>query len=312
MNSVPVRPSVIICAYTLKRLQDIREAVGSMLAQSRSPHEVILSVDHNRELLERLRQEMPSAVSLVLNEGEQGLSETRNVGIRAATGDILAFMDDDAVADPDWLENLVEPFSDSSVVAVGGMTTPQWVNGGRPRWFPEDLDWVVACTYRGMAVSKQNETRNVIGCNMAFRRSVLEKVGWFNSGLGRIGKTKGQAEETELCLRIRREIPGARILYQQSAIVHHSVPSERLTLQFLLKRSYNEGFYKARMQQYSPRAEHVLSAETAYLHHLLFRFVPQHLLRFYQPDNITKLIAVLICISAVGMGSLVARITPEH
>ena len=90
--------SVIICAYSMERLRDIHEAVDSVLSQTLKPHEVIIAVDHNKELFHRLESEIPTEVKLVLNEGAHGLSETRNVGIRYSSGEIVAFTDDDAVA----------------------------------------------------------------------------------------------------------------------------------------------------------------------------------------------------------------------
>ena len=122
----PPKISVIICCYTMERLNDIKEAVESVLNQTLKPHEVILAVDHNEELFRKLvetyrdsieiRRKFPNlnecqsiSIKIVLNTGAQGLSETRNVGIRASTGDIVAFIDDDAIAEPDWLEHLVRP-----------------------------------------------------------------------------------------------------------------------------------------------------------------------------------------------------------
>jgi glycosyltransferase involved in cell wall biosynthesis len=195
--------SVIIYCYTEERLEDIHEAVESVLAQTLRPHEVIIAVDHNKQLYEilksyyligqpsqptKLTQQAQRTLStpqtkVVLDEGAQGLSETRNVGIRASSSDIVAFIDDDALAEPEWLENLISPFQPpqqtqetqttrGTVAAVGGRAIPLWQNGKRLSWFPEQLDWIVGCTYKGLPVEPLNlglrTIRNVIGCNMAF------------------------------------------------------------------------------------------------------------------------------------------------
>ena len=95
----------------MKRLKDVHEAVGSVLAQTLEPHEVIVAVDHNEELLHTLRAELDSQVNVVLNDGpHRGSSATDNVGVSAATGDIVAFTDDDATAARHWLEYLAEPY----------------------------------------------------------------------------------------------------------------------------------------------------------------------------------------------------------
>ena len=128
-------------------------------------NEIILSIDHDKDLFKKLgkkiaefsydrkslkrnyysnkRQNSESmlcdskpCLKVVLNEGIEGLSETRNVGINTATGDIIAFIDDDAVAKADWLENLVNPFREGNIMAVGGMALPVWPQDKCPFWFP--------------------------------------------------------------------------------------------------------------------------------------------------------------------------------
>ena len=81
---------------------------------------------------------------------QRGISGARNSGIAAARGAIIAFLDDDAIAAPDWLEQLLAGYSSPNVLGVGGAIEPQW-QGGRPRWFPPEFDWVVGCTYLGHA-----------------------------------------------------------------------------------------------------------------------------------------------------------------
>ena len=283
----------------MERLNDIREAVNSVLNQTSKPYEVILAVDHNEELFESLQSSVISHWSpipppdssqqtqrtrstpqtkVVHNTGVQGLSETRNVGISAASGDIVAFIDDDAVAEPDLLENLTRAFSyqpsalsqnsqlrlatqqtqgtQQTVVAVGGQAIPLWLSGSRPSWFPEELDWIVGCAYKGLPVEtlhidpgtlnlQLGTIRNVPGCNMAFRREVFDKVGGFRSEMGGLRETPRGGEEANLCLRIKHQMPDALILYQPNALIHHKAPHRRLRLKYIARRSYNEGFYKS-------------------------------------------------------------------
>ena len=96
--------SVVVCAYTENRWQDLIEAVKSLKNQTRKPHEVIIVIDHNDSLFRRSEAEFTSErITVIKNHHPRGLSGARNSGISIATGDVIAFMDEDAIAAPDWL-----------------------------------------------------------------------------------------------------------------------------------------------------------------------------------------------------------------
>ena len=120
-----------------------------MRGQTLPAHELILVVDHNPDLHLKLKDAYRDAI-VMENIHEQGLSGGRNTGVATATGDVVAFLDDDAVAAPGWLAAFAEQFGDPAVTGVGGLTRPLWATGARPRWFPEEFNWVVGCSYRGM------------------------------------------------------------------------------------------------------------------------------------------------------------------
>ena len=119
------------------------------------------------------------------NQQQQGLSGARNAGVAVAGGEVVAFLDDDATAAPDWLERLAAGYADPDVLGVGGAIEPVW-STSRPRCFPEEFDWVVGCTYRGLPQTPA-PVRNLIGANMSFRRTVLNTIGGFRCDIGRIG-----------------------------------------------------------------------------------------------------------------------------
>jgi glycosyltransferase involved in cell wall biosynthesis len=312
MGEPELKISAVICVYTLDRLKDIHEAVSSVLRQLSPPHQVIISVDHNLELLKRLKAEIPVGVELVFNDSTKGLSETRNAGIRAATGDIIAFIDDDATAEKDWLEKLSQHFENSAVAAAGGKIVPHWLNGGRPAWFPEELDWIVGCTYAGLP-HRGNLVRNLIGCNMAFRANTFNSIGLFNSKVGRTNKTQGIGDDSEFCLRLTHALPGALIVYEPEAVVYHKVPSWRLNLSYLLSRSYDEGYHKSTVKRLcAGLATEPLSTENSYLRYLLFTAIPQRLKRFYRWEASLQLGAILICIMATGAGYLRGRLKKQQ
>src|SRR5258708_11413688 len=251
--------SVIICAYTLKRWDDLTAAVQSAIEQTLLPTEVIVVIDHNPELQRRAQEKFPLAL-VVENREAVGLSGARNRGIANATGDFMAFLDDDAVADADWLEVLTAHFEDQTVLGVGSRIEPAWQ--AKPTWFPDEFQWVVGCTYRGMPRTVES-VRNLIGASMVIRREVFETAGGFRSGIGRVGNVPLGCEETELCIRARQQWPGHKFIYDPDAKVRHRVPAERVTWRYFRSRCYAEGQSKA-LISWGTRTSESLSSEPAY------------------------------------------------
>ncbi|MFI8189060.1 glycosyltransferase family 2 protein [Streptomyces sp. NPDC085946] len=240
--------SVVICVYTEDRWEDILAAVASVRAQSRPALETLLVVDHNQPLLDRLGteyEECAGEVRVLANAGPRGLSAGRNTGIAAARGEVVAFLDDDAVAERDWLARFAEAYADPRVMAVGGRTEPVWASGRRPAWFPEEFDWVVGCSYRGLPPGRVR-VRNVLGGNASFRRAAFDAAGGFATGIGRDGdKRPLGCEETELCIRLGRARPDAVLLLDDRAVIHHRVPEARERFRYFRTRTYAEGLSKA-------------------------------------------------------------------
>ncbi|ELT45438.1 glycosyltransferase family 2 protein [Arthrobacter nitrophenolicus] len=236
--------SVIICAYTAERWGWLLDVIESLRTQTLAPKEVLVVIDHNEELYERLAKTLDD-VTVVKNTGPRGLSGARNTGVGLADSDVVAFLDDDAVAAPDWLERLMALYDDPEVLGVGGRVEPLW-EVGRPGFFGEELDWIVGCSHRGLP-RVASEVRNVIGANMSFRLDVIRTVGGFNHSLGRRGSTPLGCEETEICIRSTMGSPGGRIVYEPAALVRHHVPASRGTVRYMLSRSWSEGISKAQV-----------------------------------------------------------------
>ncbi len=234
--------SVIISAYTLDRWDDLVLAVMSVRRQSFAPKEIIVVVDHNPDLMLRVQRRLPNVIA-VENVEPRGLSGARNSGIRVAQGEVIAFLDDDAEAVENWLELLRDGYADQHVLGVGGAIEPNWV-GRRPAWFPAEFDWVVGCTYRGMPDTPE-AVRNLIGCNMSFRREVFNTVGGFRTGIGRVGTLPVGCDETELCIRVLQRWPESIMLYEPRSRVRHRVPESRARWSYFSSRCYAEGISKA-------------------------------------------------------------------
>jgi glucosyl-dolichyl phosphate glucuronosyltransferase len=262
-----LRISVIICAYTMKRWDQLAEAVTSVREQTRPADELIVVVDYCETLLERAASGLGSDVQVLANSGPQGLSGARNTGVAAATGEVVAFLDDDAAAEPDWLELLTGHYAEPSVVGVGGLIVPRW-EIGPPRWFPPEFGWVVGCSYTGQP-SVTAVVRNPIGANMSFRREPVLTVGGFATSVGRLGANGLGCEETELSIRLAQRDQAARILHEPGAAVHHLVPAERARWTYFRRRCWAEGVSKAEVSRLSdPRR--ALASERIYA----FRTVP--------------------------------------
>jgi glycosyltransferase involved in cell wall biosynthesis len=236
------RISVVICGYTHLRWALLERAVQSVLTQSAPPDEVLVVADHDEQLLELVRAAFPQ-LGIIASEERPGLSGARNSGLRHSSGDVVAFLDDDAQADPNWLARLEDAFADPLVIGVGGRVEPEWADGP-PDWLPGEFYWVVGCSYRGLP-SASAPVRNPIGANMAFRRDAVEGVGGFADGIGRVGATPLGCEETELAIRLRQHNPGAVVLYLPDACVRHRVPRERTTWGYYRARCWSEGLSKA-------------------------------------------------------------------
>lgn len=299
--------SVVICAYTLDRWDQLVLAMASV--QSQSPaHETILIVDHNDELLERAVARWPDALVLP-NAGRRGLSAGRNTALAVAGGEIVAFLDDDAVAQPGWLETLFAPFWDPAVVAVGGSAVPIWP-GDAPAVLPDELLWIVGCSYRGLPLEPL-PVRNVMGCSMAFRREPLLAVGGFNPETGRVGKLPIGCEETEACIKLRQADPARVILYMPTATVHHHVSADRVTMAYVAHRSWCEGLSKAGIARTVGRQD-ALAAESAYATRVLPAGVWRELRRGRR--GIVPATAIVVSLGLAGAGylrGLVARVQPS-
>ncbi len=218
-------------------------AVASVGRQTRQAIETIVVIDHDSELLERASAALGN-VHVMASSGKPGLSGARNTGVMAAHGEIIAFLDDDAIADDTWLEELASAYDDPDVVGAGGVARPRWEAGADPRWLPEEFYWTVGCSYRGLPTQRA-QIRNPIGANMSFRRAVFAQIEGFKSDIGRVGSTPLGCEETELSIRAQQAYPGGILLHVPAARVEHAVPVERQRWAYFRSRCWAEGLSKA-------------------------------------------------------------------
>jgi glycosyltransferase involved in cell wall biosynthesis len=305
--------SIITTCYTLDRLKDVTELLDSIQAQSYKNTETLIVTERSAELTDSISRYIAERgyphMQVLYNEGEWGSYPSRNLAIEQAKGEIIAFVDDDAILFPDWVEEMVKTYAqDSSVIGVTGPILPLWEQESMS-WFPRELYWIFSCTYYDIV--DKVEVRNGYATNLSFRREAFATCGLFKASL--VGKGRGRsdwqqpaAQETEFCLRTKRST-GKRIIYDPNTKVGHKVYSYRLGAKFITKRAYWEGYAKAMLDRwYRPSGEAVLSTEYKLLRRILFRLLPQTLGRlFYQPGNsLRQLWVVTVVLSCVAGGYL--------
>jgi cellulose synthase/poly-beta-1,6-N-acetylglucosamine synthase-like glycosyltransferase len=307
----PARPresvSVVICAYTMDRWAGLVGAVRSVQEQTAAALETIVVIDHEPELLSRVRREFPGVIAIP-NDDQRGLSGARNSALRRAGGSIVAFLDDDARADPDWLAQLLRAYAGSDALGVGGTIEADWLHG-RPGWFPPEFDWVVGCSYRGLPQTTAR-VRNLIGANMSFRREVFELVGGFSTDVGRVGTLPLGCEETELCIRLHQRRPGATTLLEDRARVQHRVPAGRSGWRYFRRRCFAEGRSKAILAR-QLGATDALSAERSYVARTLprgvVRDVADAVLR-RDPAGVQRALAIVAGLAMTSAGYVAGRV----
>ena len=298
-----MEPSVVICAYTQDRWDDTLAAIDSVRRQSVAPHEIILVIDHNPELFRRAQAAI-SGVTVIENSQTRGLGGGRNTGLAAASGDVVVFLDDDAEAERDWLEQLLAGYDSDNVAGVGGASLPGW-RRPRPRWFPDEFNWVVGCAYLGLPTTSA-PVRNLLGSNMSYRRSVLEELDGFQLGYG--------CDETELCIRLHRRWPTRLVLYRPEARVLHKIPGNRGSWRYFISRCYFEGRSKAVVAWLWGRGD-ALESERAYTARILPRGVLRGLADVVlrrDPSGIGRAAAIVIGFTSTALGYVSGTLRVEQ
>ncbi len=303
MTDVSCDVTVVIPCHTERRWAGLCRAVSSVLTQAPPPKTVIVPVDGNPALYERLRC-WNDEIEVVLNTSRPGASATRNAGAALAQTSIVAFLDDDASAHPHWLTNLTAPFETPEVVGTGGFVAPHW-RVPTPRWFPPEFAWVVGASFRGLPTTR-SVIRNAWSENMAVRRAVFEKVGGFRVDFGKVGDVS-RPEDTDLCIRMSTET-GGRWIFVPEAVVDHDVEAERARFSFFLRRCYLEGRGKIELARLNGgRAD--LVEERLYMRRTLPHGIVEHALRGLRARNLGEVAragAIVAGITSAGCGATVA------
>jgi glycosyltransferase involved in cell wall biosynthesis len=275
--------SVIICTYALERYGDFVEAVDSVIEQSYDAVEIVIIVDGNKAVTECVQTDFGDTdIVLHTNKKNRGVSYSRTKGAEIATGDIVAFIDDDALADPDWVTELVETYEETDALAVGGQMTGLWPVG-RPWYLPREFDWLVGVTHPGFA-EPYAEIRNTFESNISFRRDVFLDLGGFDPSLGPNADSYRHSEGAELGSRLQAAYDRG-VIYNPDAIVTHKVFPHRTQLGWLLRRGFQQGQSKRRAEQLGIESG---GEEFAYLWKLVSVSVPRRLRELVQSPSLGR------------------------
>lgn len=210
-----VRISIVIATYNRDR--DLRECLSSIYDSKIEPYEVIVVDSNSSDDTKKLKVCFPIKFVSI---DERNRQCARNVGISIASGDVVAFLDDDVVVDKNWLNYIAKPYVDNSIGGVGGRVIPYGVS---ERFYVKISRNEIGRVFtNGLVIGNFDfpakdlvKVDSFIGCNMSFRREILLKVGGFDENY----TGTGYRDDTDLCMRIRRL--GYKLVYNSRALVWH-------------------------------------------------------------------------------------------
>jgi O-antigen biosynthesis protein len=223
--------SAAVIISTAGRDKQLGRCLRSLLAQRRAKFEVIV-VDNRPATGQAWRTVSPIAAAdprvRYIPEGRVGLSVARNRGVSETKAELVAFTDDDVVADPGWLEWLLAPFAEPEVMASCGMVLPLELQTEAQKRFEQYAGFSKGMKRRSYDLRSGPIAGRLlypfvngvvgVGNNMAFRRAELVAAGGFDPALG-AGSPAGSCEETWAFSRAI--LRGGRIVYEPRALCWH-------------------------------------------------------------------------------------------
>jgi len=218
-----MRKEISVVIVTHNRQKDVMELIKSLLDQTLKPFEIILINDESSPPLNVDYED--EKLKIIRFNKEIGISKARNYGIKISQGDYIAFIDDDAVADANWLKEIQKGIRigaevlGSPIKPIFKVPPPKW-------WNEKDFGAYAGIGNRG----------RIRGCNMIISKKVFEKIGLFRTEISRYKGKLFSGEDEDLVGRAIYK--GYRVLFLPKAIVYHKVPPQRMTLRYILKWEY--------------------------------------------------------------------------
>jgi len=229
--------SVVIVTYN--RCNDLKECIDSIFGMKELPHEVIIVNSFSNDGTDKLVRGYPVKYIRI---PERSMVRARNVGLRRATGDIVAYIDDDVVVSRNWSIHILESYKSENIGGVGGRVIPYNINR-ESRLFANKyeigkvLDNGIVFGNFDILTSTPMDVDTLIGCNMSFRRKLLMRIGGFDE------KFKGNCfrEDTDICIRLKRL--GYRLIYNPKALVWHKFRGKNLKSSWYYWTVYNQTYF---------------------------------------------------------------------
>jgi glycosyltransferase involved in cell wall biosynthesis len=247
--------SAIICTHN--RDQYLGAAIDSLLNQTLTGVYEVIVIDNasTDTTAEVVKARLAHPKLKYIYESTLGLSVARNTGANHACGSILAYLDDDAEASPQWLQSLYDIYqTNTDVVIAGGKVTLLWPPGVKPpTWLSDELASGLGAYDLGSEVQYiHNPNLTPRGLNYSIRKTFLEAVGGFDTNLGRVGKNLLSNEELHMTQLALAE--GKQIAYVPEALAAHNVAPARLKPMWFLSRSWWQGISECYREQVSGNA----------------------------------------------------------
>jgi glycosyltransferase involved in cell wall biosynthesis len=303
-----VQISAIIC--TRNRADYLRKAVQSLVDQtlSKDLYEIIVVDNGSTDNTGQVVEEFDSPNLRYIYEPVPGLSKARNTGWQNAQGEYIAFLDDDAVADPHWLERYVSAFRTSEVMpgSIGGRANPIW-EIPQPDWLSDRMLTILSVYHWSDEFAPLKDDQWVAGCNIAYPREVLEEIDGFREDLGRIGNRLLSGEESFVRLQLDKR--GYASMYHPDIIIGHHVSPGRLQKSWFRRHGYGAGQTEAFMLQFEqelPLTKRMMLAAKQ-----IIRIVPRLPLMVFAPDPAQRFRRQYQVIEALGFLSVIWR-QPKH
>ncbi|MBU4017516.1 glycosyltransferase [Patescibacteria group bacterium] len=232
-NNITV--SVAICTYNRsKYLQTCLDSLAHQENVDPKDYELLIidnnSTDNTKDITTGYINKYPSIKIRYHLEQKIGLSHARNKAIKEARGKYIAYIDDDGIAYPDWIYQIIEFTRRHPHIMAFGGPSYRYAEIPIPKWAPPDYGNV------DLGDKEKEVTKHIVGCNMIFKKSLFEKLDGFNPSLGMVGKSMGYGEEDEIFIKmIKFHLP---MMYSPHIKIKHLLPSYKLNMFWELKSRF--------------------------------------------------------------------------
>lgn len=245
--------SIIVCTYN--RSEILKQTLNALQKQVFRDRFEILVIDNNstdqtKEMVAEFSSQSRWLVHYIF-ESKQGLSYARNRGIQESKSELLAFIDDDTVPDPNWVQSIRNGFDRYQADCVGGPVFPIWPSEAPLRAiFNDGISGPFGLLDRGKKVIKTRQyiSNFLLGGNIAFRRSVFDEVGLFRTDLGRTATNLSGGEDSNM---IQRALKAEKLaVYLPKALVRHQISPERMEPPYWRKWHFDMGRSTAKISKF--------------------------------------------------------------